>query len=463
MVQRDILVAYYGDDFTGSTDVLESLTLNGIDTVLFLDPPSPDDIEGFDVQAVGVAGTSRSMSPSEMDRELPPTFEALRAFDPEILMYKVCSTFDSAPDVGSIGHAIDVGQSVVDAPFVPVVVAAPSLAPRGRYVLFGNVFATVDETTYRLDRHPTMSEHPVTPMTEADLRRHLGRQTDRDIGLLDVRAIDGSEGEALDAALQDVLDEGPEIVFFDGLNHEHQRKVGRLVWRRAREAVGPLFSASSSGLTYALTAHLQDAGVVDSRPEPSPAESVDQLVVTSGSASPVTAAQIDWALDNGFEGVRLDTAELVDPDEAPRVRDAAVDAALDALDAGDSVVLYSAHGPDDPAIEKTTRRVEELGADGVAERLGTEQGRITRRILEETGLTRLCVAGGDTSGYVAPELDIYALEFVAPVGPGSPLCRGQSRTPAFDGLEVALKGGQVETDSDEPDFFGTVRRGGRRR
>jgi uncharacterized protein YgbK (DUF1537 family) len=461
VADRDLLVAYYGDDFTGSTDVLESLTINGVDTALFLDTPSPDDIDDLDVQAVGVTGTSRSMSPSEMDEELPPAFEGLSAFDPEIILYKVCSTFDSTPEVGSIGHAIDLGQTVIDSPFVPVVVAAPSLVPRGRYVLFGNLFATVGGTTHRLDRHPTMRNHPVTPMTEADLRRHLGRQTDKEIGLLDIRALDGKQGAELTASLEEVIEEGTEIVFFDGLNDDHQRKVGTLIWEQARSTDGPLFTASSAGVTYALTAHLQDAGIVETPPEPTPIDAVDQLVVISGSASPVTAAQIDWALDNGFEGVRLDTVALVDPQEAPGAREKAVDAALEAIADGESVVLYSALGPDDPAIEKTIQRSEELGAGAVPDRLGTEQGQITRRIIDESRLSRLCVSGGDTSGYVAPELDIYALEFAAPVAPGSPLCRGQSRKTAFDGLEVVLKGGQVETETAQADIFEAVRRGGR--
>jgi uncharacterized protein YgbK (DUF1537 family) len=459
-VADDLLIAYYGDDFTGSTDVLESLTLNGVETLLFLETPEPADLADVDVDAVGVAGTSRSMTPAEMDETLPQTFEALAAFDPEILLYKVCSTFDSSPEVGSIGHAIDLGQEVVDSPFVPVVVAAPSLEPRGRYVVFGNMFATVEGTTYRLDRHPTMANHPVTPMTEADLRRHLGEQTDRPIGLVDLHVVDGGSPADLDEGLEAELADGAEVVFFDGVTHDHQRRVGRLLWDRAQSADGPVFSAASSGLTYAVTGHLTDAGVVEAPPDPGPTDAVDQLLVMSGSASPATAAQIDWALDNGFEGVRLDTVSLVDPETAPAAREAAVESAIAALDDGNSVVLYSARGPDDPAIAETNARLDDLGVEGVAGRLGAEQGRITRSILAARDLPRVCVAGGDTSGYVAPELDIYALEFVAPVGPGSPLCRGRARTPAFDGLEVALKGGQVETVHEAPDYFEVVRTGG---
>lgn len=462
MTETTPLLTFYGDDFTGSTDVLESLAVNGIETVLFLEPPEPCDLEAFgDVQAVGVAGNSRTMSPTEMDEQLPPIFEALDDLGAELFHYKVCSTFDSAPEVGSIGHAIDIGMATFESPFVPVVVAAPSLRPRGRYVLFGNLFATVDDRTYRLDRHPTMSNHPVTPMTEADLRRHLGEQTDREIGLLDVHALDRKAGEELNAALDAMLDSN-EIALFDGLNHDHQEKVGQLIWENTIERDETVFSASSSGLTYALSRHWDKVGLVERAPRIWSATAADQIVVMSGSASPATRDQIEWALDRGFTGVRLDTLRLVDSAEAEAAREEAIERALEPLEAGNSVVCFAACGPDDPMIKKTLEQGESLGLNDseIHERIGVEQGKIMRQLLDETGIRRACVAGGDTSGYVAPQLEAYALEFAAPVGPGSPLCRIRSRNETFDGLEIALKGGQVQTTHSEADYFGVVQAGG---
>ena len=134
-----LLLAFYGDDFTGSTDVMEALTRAGIRTVLFLESPSPEQLQHFEgLQALGVAGVSRTMSPAEMDTELYPVFQQLRALGTPIVHYKVCSTFDSSPSVGSIGHAIDLGQQIFKSPFVPLVVGAPVL---GRYCVFGNLFA----------------------------------------------------------------------------------------------------------------------------------------------------------------------------------------------------------------------------------------------------------------------------------------------------------------------------------
>lgn len=460
----DVLLAFYGDDFTGSTDTLESLSLNGVPTVLFLEPPTPGDLQRFgDIRAIGIAGTSRNMTPDEMEKSLPPAFEALEEFNPEIFQYKVCSTFDSSPEVGSIGRAIDIGQRTFDSPFVPIVVAAPSLEPRGRYVVFGNLFATVEDTTYRLDRHPTMSQHPVTPMTEADLTTHLSQQTDRKIGLVNIRSIDNTQDKELEQDLEAVTTDN-EIVVFDGLDHDHQQKIGRLIWKQCEDydEDDTLFSASSSGFNYALSQHWRSAGIVSEPERSGSADAVDQVLVMSGSASPVNRDQIDWALNNGFEGIRLDTPRLVDPDTATDAREEAVNAALDVLTDNGSPLLYSVRGPDDNAIEQTVKRLNEVGIEEnrVGTLLGTEQGKITRDILASASIDRMCVAGGDTSGYVAPCLDIFALEFMVPIGSGSPLCQVASREKRFDGLEIALKGGQVQTAHDKPDFFGVVKDGG---
>ncbi len=462
---EDVLLAFYGDDFTGSTDALEGLADNGVKAVLFVEPPTAEELSAFDdLDAIGVAGASRSMTPEEMKTELRPIFESFAAFAPPIVHYKVCSTFDSAPDIGSIGRAIDIGQSVFESPFVPV--SQGTEVPLGRYVVFSNLFAVEDGDTYRIDRHPTMADHPVTPMREGDLRVHLTEQTDRSIGRVSVREL--ATDEAAGRALSTVSSEN-EIVVFDALETDHLETIGRLLWRRASGMAAPLFTVGSSGLEHhSLVAAWEEAGLIDrSRRLYEKRDAVDRIAVVSGSASPTTAKQIEWANDHGFETIRLDTERLIDPDAAESARSDAVSQACETLADGGSVILYSANGPDDPTIDATRERFERLQDEetfetdvGLETRLGRQQGTILRELIETMALERVCVAGGDTSSHAIPALDVRALEAIAPVGPGAPLCRLYSSNSTFDGLEVALKGGQIGTRHEASDYFGAVRDGG---
>ena len=223
---HELLLAFYGDDFTGSTDVMEVLQWAGIETMLFLDPPDVTTVRRRfpQVQAVGVAGVSRSLSPAQMDETLPPILDALSAFDAAYFHYKICSTFDSSPQAGSIGHAIGLTMQYFAATHVPLVVGAPALK---RYVAFGNLFARVDDRTYRLDRHPTMPHHPVTPMHESDLRLHLAQQTQLNIDSISLLHLEQND-DAIRAVYQQRIDDGAQIILLDTINTAHLSAIGRL-------------------------------------------------------------------------------------------------------------------------------------------------------------------------------------------------------------------------------------------
>jgi len=180
--------------------VLEAFTAAGVPTVLFLQPPKPEDLARFpEARCVGLAGQSRGKSPAWMREHLPPVFASLSSLDAPIVQYKVCSTFDSAPEVGSIGQAIDLGVAHTQANWSPMVVGAPRLQ---RYQVFGHLFAAALGEVHRIDRHPTMSRHPVTPMHESDLRVHLGHQTARRIGLVNLAQMTQGQGDTALQALQ---------------------------------------------------------------------------------------------------------------------------------------------------------------------------------------------------------------------------------------------------------------------
>lgn len=446
-----LLLSYYGDDFTGSTDVMEAFTTAGVPTVLFLRPPTAAWLQRFpDVRCVGLAGQSRGRSPDWMARELPPAFASLAALGAPILQYKVCSTFDSSPEVGSIGRAIDLGVPLMPGSWSPMLVGAPRLK---RYQTFGHLFAAVDGVGYRLDRHPTMSRHPVTPMAEADLRLHLAAQTPRRSELIDlVQLRAGGAAERVQAlAGVDV-----PVVLIDVLDEETLAAAGRLVWTQRGQG---LFTASSSGLQYALAAHWRSQGLLPDSPSLPTAAPVSTIAVVSGSCSPVTAAQITWAQqqEQGFHAERLNLPHLLDARDGAAEIERAVAAAVQAIGRGASPLVYSAAGPDDAAVLQfdATATQAGLSRSAAAQRVAAGLAEVMRQLLERAPLTRIVVAGGDSSGEVASALDITALSVVAGLAPGAPLCRAWSEQPERDGLEIVLKGGQMGTRS----FFGAVRAG----
>ncbi len=175
------LVGFYGDDFTGSVDALLQYRRAGLDGVLLTDPEDlvPTDPTVPDRAVIGLAGISRSLPSDELAAEVAPALTRLRELAPRMVQYKACSTVDSSPEIGSLGRVIELGRQLFPPVPVPMIFAQPDF---GRYTVFGQHFATDGDRTYRLDRHPTMAKHPVTPIAEADLARLIGRQTWLELG-----------------------------------------------------------------------------------------------------------------------------------------------------------------------------------------------------------------------------------------------------------------------------------------
>ena len=443
------LIAFYGDDFTGSSASMEATAFAGVETVLFLSPPTPERLRDFaSYRVIGVAGVARAQSPDWMDEHLPQVFELLAATGAPVIHYKVCSTFDSAPGIGSIGRAIDIAATKFGG-WTPMIVADPGM---GRYQAIGNLFANAHGVVHRLDRHPVMARHPVTPMDEADLGRHLAKQTAKKIGLIDFVAM--KRGEA-DARLVQERAAGAEIVSIDVLDAETLAEAGRLLWEHGG---APTFGVGSQGFEAALVAYWRKAGLIPAQAAPPRAKPVDRIACVSGSVSPVTAAQIAHARDNGFATIALDTARAVDAAEWSKETGRAGDAALAELGKGRDALVYSAAGPDDPAVAafRTAVAASGVAVEAVNERIGEGLGAILDRLLVAEKLTRAVISGGDTSGRAASMLGIDALTAIAPLAPGSPLCRAHAARADRDGLEIALKGGQVGA----PDFFVAARQGG---
>ena len=475
-----LLLVYYGDDFTGSTDALESLARAGLRTVMFLQPPTPDQLAGFPgLRAFGISGGSRIMSPAEMDRELSPAFAALRHSGAAIVHYKTCSTFDSSATIGSIGKAIEIGRSVFGQSLTPLVVGYPAF---GRHVVFGNLFArSGDSEPLRLDRHP-MSRHPVTPMPEADLRLHLARQTALPVELVDLLKLKGwgpgdlgGEGIGVESSYRSparryeqlrrflaaaATRNPPPIVLFDTLDDDDLPVIGRLISSQVRPG-RQLFCAGSSGIGYALVAYWRKTGILpfmQHGEEPAhqtlPRLEPKQTIFVSGSCSPNTDRQIGCALEAGFEEIACDSGSLADADCADEAVEAEVSHALPALRAGRHVIFHTARGVTDPRRAALERVAEKCPGVSTAQRmavagarLGHALGRILRSVLELTGVRRAVICGGDTATQAGRAMGIVALEYVAPAAIGAPLCRIHASGSALDGCELICKGGQMGPDS----------------
>jgi len=430
----NVLIAFYGDDFTGSTDALEVASLAGLRTILFTRLPDEKTLSSFrDYDVIGVAGTARFRNPKWMDENLPAVFETLASLQPRVVHYKVCSTYDSSPTVGSIGRATDIGTRVVGGSWSPAIIGAPQL---GRYQAFSNLFAVADGVRYRIDRHPTMSRHPVTPMNEGDLRLHLAAQTKRPvhgIDLVDIRTLDAVETRGPDCP----------VVFLDVCDEITQKCAGKLVWEDADPI---LFSASSSGLEYALVAYWRSIGMLpEQRPEMAPPSSIDRLLVLSGSCSAATAKQIAYAEANGFKSIRMDVAAASDPELAPSELKRILSEVSKAFEVAKGVIVFAAKTVDDPAYQLLKDVSERRGVDFTTaqQSLGRFLGEVARSTIPALSLRRVVVAGGDTSGAILEALPIHALEVDSPLDRGAPLCRCFSNEETFDGLQMSLKGGQM--------------------
>lgn len=451
-------LVFYGDDFTGSTDALEVLTAAGLKCALFLDPPTPEllaELGGFD--AIGIAGDSRALSNAEMDVALPEIFEGIKRLSPALIHYKVCSTFDSADSVGSIGHVIELASRIYGVKGVPIIAGNPAL---GRYCVFGNLYALskTDHKVHRIDQHPIMSAHPITPMHEADLSIHIGKQKNLSIGKVDIRQLEGS---AELSRLVDEMSQQHDAVLFDGTDDSHMTTAGQVLTELSSGAA-PVFVVGSSGVEYGLTQYWRTAGVFPQRASLAlPLKPADQVLVISGSASPLSQAQIETAIDYGFVELEVDAAALITESRKSAAMRDVVMAAVSHLEEGRSVLIHTAKGPGDSRIEQMIEAMLQKGLPRDEARvqggkqLAMEVGQVALEILKTFPLKRLVVSGGDTSSQVTKVLAPDALVIKSDISPGAPLCQMHSREPYLKDVEIALKGGQM----GDRDYFVKALRG----
>jgi uncharacterized protein YgbK (DUF1537 family) len=230
---------------------------------------------------------------------------------------------------------------------------------------------------------------------------------------------------------------------------------GRMIWDNRSPSQ---FVVGSQGVEYALVRHWLDEQMLSPRPEPGSIGVEEKIAAVSGSVSPVTAAQIDWSEAHGFAGIALDARAVLDePASVRRAEERAVAEALAAMQDGRSPLVFTARGPDDPAVPalREAIRRSDVAVEAANARIGVSLGRILDAIIRRAGLKRAVISGGDTSGHASRQLGIHALTALAPTIPGAAIFEGHADG-AHDGLQLALKGGQMGS----ADYFGWIRDGG---
>ncbi|MBL8347882.1 MAG: four-carbon acid sugar kinase family protein [Rubrivivax sp.] len=459
-------LAWYGDDFTGASDTLATVAGAGLRTLLFTGVPTAMQLaRAGELDALGVAGTARALAPAAMREELAPVAAWFAALNAPVTHYKCCSTFDSAPHVGNLAVGLQALRTPAHQAWVPVIGGQPSL---GRFCAFATLFASASAggEVHRIDRHPTMSRHPVTPMHEADLRRHLAAQGLTDLAHIDLRRLDDASDAALDAALDSLLDaaanpgsppaagipkagprqfdhEGhagwpplatPVATLFDVTRHEHLARIGRLLWQRARRR--PLLALGASSVAQALVAQWQAEGLGPAA-QVRVAPAAGPVFVLVGSLSPVSAAQADHAAAF-FETIEVRVPLLIDSE-----------AYLQNL--ADQCAALLRQGR--PVLARTSAP---SGGSTPPMDVARTCGRLLARVLDGAPhVRRIGVAGGDTSSFALRELKPWALRWAGPLVPGLALLRLCSDEPRHEGLEMILKGGQI----GGPDAFERLLKG----
>lgn len=446
---ENLLLTWYADDFTGAAAVLEVLAFAGVRAMLFLEVPTEERLSRYPaLQAIGVASTARAQSPNWMDSHLPSAFTSLLALNAPLLHYKICTTLDSSPSTGSIGRAIEIADELIKPEAVPVLVAAPQMR---RYQFFGHLFAAMGDEVYRLDRHPVMSQHPVTPMPESDVAKHISAQSEKlAIANWSIEDIAADRPPKNEKAASDI-----SVFTIDCIDHASETAAGHLIWEGREKN---RFVVGSQGVEFALVRHWVATGAMPYQAPPGGAGQSNGMITVSGSVSPTTAEQIAWSRANGFTDIRFNVCSACADEQTLETEiKRVVSMSLSALAKESDPLVFTAEGPDDPAVAQLKAVVvsKSLAMTDINKRIGMALGKVLHDVLAQTKIRRAIVSGGDTSGYVTRQLGIYALSALAPTIPGASLSKAHADGP-MDGLELALKGGQMGSS----DYFGWIRDGG---
>lgn len=405
-----MLLGCIGDDFTGSSDLANTLSKQGMRTVQYTGIPNGP--AAADVEAGVVALKSRSIDPKDAVAQSLAALTWLLAQGCTQIFFKYCSTFDSTPQ-GNIGPVADALANAMDA---HKIIVCPAFPGTGRSIYQGHLF--VKDT---LLSESGMQNHPLTPMTDPDIRRWLAPQTKYDVGHVGAEAVLAGAASIKDA-LQSEHNAGKRLIVVDALRDADLMEIGAA-------ADGLLLITGGSGVALGLPRNFAQRGQIAAKGVAWRGEK-GKCVALSGSCSNATRAQV--ALHSKTNpSYEINAAEVIEGRLTP--------ATLTGWMIGaDGIPL--AYSSADPAV--VTDVQTQFGRERAADAVESFFAEVARQLVA-AGISKILTAGGETSGAIVEGLQLTTLEIGPEIDPGVPALR------ASDSLVVALKSGNFGA----PDYF----------
>ncbi len=407
-----MLLGCIGDDFTGSSDLANTLAKGGMRTVQYSGVPAGP--AGSDVEAGVIALKTRSIPVGEAVAKSMAALEWLQAQGCRQFLFKYCSTFDSTRE-GNIGPVADALADRLD---TDCVIACPVFPATGRTLYLGHLFVGD-----KLLSESGMENHPLTPMTDPDIRRWLQYQTKSNVGHVPISTVDAGP-DAVAAALNAEAASGRRMIVVDATIDQDLTTIGAA-------AADLKLITGGSGIALGLPDNFRRAGLIGEDQNTWKGET-GPVVVLSGSCSIATRGQV---------------ARYVE--DHPHL-EVTADAVMHGRLTGQSVASYLLDHKDEAPIafssadpDVVAKAQETFGRESLAEMLEGLFAEVAREVTE-AGVSRLITAGGETSGAIVSGLGIDALEIGPEIDPGVPALRAASRD-----LVLALKSGNFGAE----DFF----------
>ncbi|RMP27857.1 HopAN1 protein [Pseudomonas coronafaciens pv. atropurpurea] len=402
------LLGCIADDFTGATDLANMLVRGGMRTVQSIGIPSVEMAAGLDADAIVIALKSRTTPSAEAVAESLAALEWLRERGCEQIFFKYCSTFDSTA-AGNIGQ---VSEALLEQLGSDFTLACPAFPENGRTIFRGHLFVQD-----QLLSESGMQNHPLTPMTDANLVRVLQAQTTHKVGLLRYDTV--AKGvESVRGKIAELRAEGVSMAIADALSDADLYTLGEAC------ADLPLLTGGS-GLALGLPGNFRKAGKLRDIDAAKQIAISGGEVVLAGSASVATNGQVAAWLEANRPALRINPLDLA-------AGKPVVEQALAfARDAAQTVLIYATSTPDEV---KTVQK--ELGVERSGAMVEAALGEIAKGLFD-AGVRRFVVAGGETSGAVVQALGVQLLQIGAQIDPGVPATVSSGSEP----LALALKSG----------------------